>query len=199
MDLLEYQAMPSYRDVAHDGWLCSIGICVVHFLYNSSWKFYQLTAEQLLSGQPVRYGKSRRHGPSITYKITLARSSLSFSQPGEPPCWASPLAFGLIDGNHFLVSKLLFFWGGGGGVQGRRRQFSTIEKRALSSLHTPCSIRPLYHDKNAGKKRNNIVEVKAYSYKVSEKCEGHGCGKRNQESVLVIKETRSGPGWRSGI
>ncbi len=32
---------------------------------------------------------------SITYKITPS-GSLSSSQPGGPPCWASPLAFGLI-------------------------------------------------------------------------------------------------------
>jgi hypothetical protein len=53
---------------------------------------------QRLSGQPVRYGKSRRYLPSITYKITPA-GSLSSSQPGGPPCWTSPLAFGLIGGN----------------------------------------------------------------------------------------------------
>ncbi len=56
----------------------------------------------------------------------------------------------------------------------------------------PCSISPLYHVKNAGKKRNDIVEVKSLLVQ-SEKCEGHGCGKRNQESVLAIKEARSGP------
>ncbi len=30
----------------------------VHLLYNSSWKFYQLAAGQLLPGQTVRYGKA---------------------------------------------------------------------------------------------------------------------------------------------
>ncbi len=62
----------------------------VHVLYNSSWKFHQLAAGQLLSRQPVRYGKGRQYGPSIKYKITPASSC-----PGRPPCWASPLAFGL--------------------------------------------------------------------------------------------------------
>ncbi len=61
----------------------------VHLLCNSSWKFHQLAAGQPLSGQPVRYG------PSITYKIIPAWS-LSTNQPSEPPCWAIPLAFGLI-------------------------------------------------------------------------------------------------------
>jgi hypothetical protein len=37
----------------------------------------------------------RRYGPSVTYKITPA-GSLSSSQTGRPPFWASPLAFGLI-------------------------------------------------------------------------------------------------------
>ncbi len=67
-----------------------------HLLYNSSWKFHQLAAGQLLLGQPVRYGKGRLL--SITYKITPA-GSLSSSRPGGPPCWASPRAFGLIGHN----------------------------------------------------------------------------------------------------
>jgi hypothetical protein len=71
MGLPQYQAMPSLRDVAHDGWLCT------YVQYYSSWKFHQLAAGQLLSGQPVRYGKERRYGPSITYKITPA-GSLSY-------------------------------------------------------------------------------------------------------------------------
>jgi hypothetical protein len=35
--------------------------------YSSSWKFHQLAAGQLLSGQPVLYGKGRQYGLSITY------------------------------------------------------------------------------------------------------------------------------------
>jgi hypothetical protein len=45
-------------------------------------------------GSPVRYGKTRRRGLSSTYKITPT-GSLSSSQTGGPPRWASPLAFGL--------------------------------------------------------------------------------------------------------
>ncbi len=67
----------------------------VHLLYNISQKFHQLTAGQLLSGKPVRYGKGRQYSPSITYKITHA-GSRSFCEPGGPPCWPSPSAFGLI-------------------------------------------------------------------------------------------------------
>ncbi len=54
----------------------------VHLLFNSSYKFSQLAAWQLLSGQPIRYGKSRRYGPSIMYKITPA-GSLSLLQPAR--------------------------------------------------------------------------------------------------------------------
>jgi len=64
--------------------------------YKSSLKFHQLAAGQLLSEQTVWNGKGRRYSQSITYKITLAES-LSSSQSGGPPCWASPLAFGLIE------------------------------------------------------------------------------------------------------
>jgi hypothetical protein len=74
----------------------------VHLLYNSSWEFHQLAAGQLLSTQPVHYGKDRRYGPSLTCKITPA-GSLSSSQPGGPPCWANPLAFGLIGTNQTNV------------------------------------------------------------------------------------------------
>jgi len=87
----------------------------VHLLFNSSWKFYQLAAGQLLSGQPERYGKDRRYGPSIMYKITPA-GSLSSSQQGGPPCWTSPLAFGLFVSDHNFVFifayKLLRFFRG---------------------------------------------------------------------------------------
>jgi hypothetical protein len=52
----------------------------VYLLYNRSWKFRQLGAGQLLSGQPVRYGKYRRYSPSITYKI--------HTMPGHSPPFA---------------------------------------------------------------------------------------------------------------
>ncbi len=54
--------------------------------------------------------KVRVYGPFITYKITPA-GSLSSSQPGRPPCWASPLAFGLIGHEHTvkLVTVLKLF------------------------------------------------------------------------------------------
>jgi hypothetical protein len=69
MGLLEYQAMPSLPDVAHDGWLCSN----VYIYYNSSWEFHQLAAGQLLSGQPVRFGKERpvHHVQNHTCQVTL--------------------------------------------------------------------------------------------------------------------------------
>ncbi len=71
--LLGYQAMPSLCDVGHDDGC-------VHLLYKSSWKFHQHAAGQLLSGQTVRYEKSRLYIPYSTYKITPA-GSLSSSLP----------------------------------------------------------------------------------------------------------------------
>ncbi len=62
----------------------------VHLLYNCSWKFHQLAAGQFLSGQPVRYGKGRRHAPYFTYKITPV-GSLASSQPSGPQCSAASL------------------------------------------------------------------------------------------------------------
>jgi hypothetical protein len=52
--LLEYQAMPSLRDVAHDGVLCT----------------FSNTADQPQTGASGAVRKGRRLGPSITYKIT---------------------------------------------------------------------------------------------------------------------------------
>ncbi len=57
---------------------------------NSSWKFHKL-ADGIRKRQAVR-------GTSITYKIPPA-GPLSSSQSGGPPCWASPLAFGLLGGS----------------------------------------------------------------------------------------------------
>ncbi len=94
MGLLEYQDMSSLRDVIHNEWSW------VHLLYNSRWKFHKLSDGQLLSGQPVWYGKGRWYSPSIIYKITPASS-----QPGKPPCWAIPLAFGLI-GSHSPADRM---------------------------------------------------------------------------------------------
>ncbi len=86
MGLREYQAMLSLRDVLHDGWLCTFTIQ------------YNISSQLGSSCRSNRYfmdGKGRRYGPSITDKIT-PDGSLSNSQPGGPPCWASPLSFGLI-------------------------------------------------------------------------------------------------------
>ncbi len=48
----------------------------------------------------------RRNGPSITYKITpfwALGHSPPAREPGGPPCWASPIAFGLI-AEYYLYS-----------------------------------------------------------------------------------------------
>jgi hypothetical protein len=79
-----YQAMPSLCDIAHDGWLCRL-----HLLYNSSWKFLQLVAWQPLSGQPVRYGKGRRYGPSIAVqnyacRVTILQPAMRAAVLGQP-------------------------------------------------------------------------------------------------------------------
>jgi len=90
--------MPSLRDEAHDGWLS-----IVTTVNNNSWKFHQDAAGQLLSGQPVLYGKVREYGTSITHKITPT-GSLSSSQPGGQPCWASHLAYRIIRYDNMMPS-----------------------------------------------------------------------------------------------
>jgi hypothetical protein len=79
MGLLGYQAMPSLRDVAHDG------VCV------------HLVIDHPQTGASGVVRQGRRHRPSITYKTTShPAGSLSSSQTGGPPCWARHLAYGLI-------------------------------------------------------------------------------------------------------
>jgi hypothetical protein len=74
----EYQNMPSLRDEAHDGWLS-----IVTTVNNNSWKFHQDAAGQLLSGQPVLYGKVREYGTSITHKSHQPGHSPPASQAGS--------------------------------------------------------------------------------------------------------------------
>jgi hypothetical protein len=66
MGLLEYQVIPSLRDVAHDGWM-------YYYMYNSSWKYHQLAAGQLLSGLPVPRQAVRtvHHVQNNTCQVTL--------------------------------------------------------------------------------------------------------------------------------
>ncbi len=63
MGLLVYPAMPSLRDVAHDGVVCTT---------------VQLVIDQPQAGVSGVVRQGRRHGPTITYKIT-------YFQPGGPP------------------------------------------------------------------------------------------------------------------
>jgi hypothetical protein len=70
--------MSSLCDIAHEGRLCTITI-LQHLEISSAHSY-----RQLLSGQPVRYRKGRRYGPSITYKITPAGSlSYTVNQAGR--------------------------------------------------------------------------------------------------------------------
>ncbi len=77
MGLLEYHAMPSFRDVAHDGVLCIFS--------NRS------TPDPGSSGGSVRAG-----GMDYSSRYSHPAESLSSSQPGGPPRWTSPLAYGHV-------------------------------------------------------------------------------------------------------
>jgi hypothetical protein len=76
MGLLEYQAMPSLRDVAHDGWLRT-------FTVKQHWKFHQLAA--------VRCGN---HTCWVTL-LQPARRAAVLDQPSSlrPHCSLLPLCF----------------------------------------------------------------------------------------------------------
>jgi hypothetical protein len=81
MGLLEYHAMPSLWEVAHDGWLCT-------FINKSSWKFRQLAAGQLPSGLPLYTVKKRltifQSPPEMLLtKLSLAGNPLIIPGQGE--------------------------------------------------------------------------------------------------------------------
>ncbi len=140
MGLLEYQIMLSLRDVAHDRWLCNVNI---NYITAAGNYVHQLAAVQLLSGQPVRQGEGRQSACPSLYKITPA-GSLSSSQPGGPPCWTSPLAFGRIG-----VS-----WKGGGMEPIPTEGFSfnpPIRRHSISSCFTlnirqKFSFKPIFYN-----------------------------------------------------
>jgi hypothetical protein len=124
---------------------------VVYIYY----KFRQLAAGQLLSGQPVLYGKCRRYGPYITYKITPA-GSLSSSQPGGLPCWASSLAFNLIALNirpcsrglilKVVFNRTFFFYAPGKSSLSTSRNLRR-KKRISRSVHLNGEIHSRYIDR----------------------------------------------------
>jgi hypothetical protein len=75
MGLLEYQAMPSFRDVAHDGVLCTFSN---------------------RSGASCVVRQGRRHGPSMTYKITPCLVTLLQQARQAAVLGQHSIAFGLI-------------------------------------------------------------------------------------------------------
>jgi hypothetical protein len=76
--------MPSLRDVAHDGVLSTF-----------SKKISTRVGQVVWSVRADGMGR-----PSRTKLYPSGVGSLSSSQPGGPPNWASPLAFGLIAYEH---------------------------------------------------------------------------------------------------
>ena len=71
MGLLEYQAMPSLREEAHDGWLCTF---TLFYTGNSSWKFHQLAGWAApVSATANRYGKENAGG---TARLSRTKSHL---------------------------------------------------------------------------------------------------------------------------
>jgi hypothetical protein len=72
-----------------------------------------LVIDQPQTGTSGVVRQGRRHGPSITHKITPcwvtlllpARRAAVLGRRVRPPCWASPLAFGLIGSKHQLLRK----------------------------------------------------------------------------------------------
>ncbi len=85
MGLLEYQAMPSLRDVAHDQTPAGNSVS----LHPGS------------TYQENRFGTEKAGNMARPSRIKITPvGSLSSSQLGGPPCWSRPLAFGLIGQNH---------------------------------------------------------------------------------------------------
>ncbi len=79
--------MPSLREIAHDGVLCTFS--------NKS------APDRGKWCGPSRQAAMDR--PSRTNSHSAG--SLSSSQPGGPPCWTSPLAFGLTGQNYLYIHQ----------------------------------------------------------------------------------------------
>jgi hypothetical protein len=84
MGLLEYQTMPSLDDVAHDGVLCAFAFSIIDLPYTGANHHHDVVRQG--AGGMDRPSRSKSHpaGPLC-------------NQPGWPPCWTGPLAFGLIE------------------------------------------------------------------------------------------------------
>ncbi len=88
--------VPGYAFLA---WRSSWRMIVYFYFMTSAWN--SIRPQLGIFCQDNRYGTEKACGtarPSHTKSITPT-GSLSSSQSGGPPCWASPLAFGLIGGN----------------------------------------------------------------------------------------------------
>jgi hypothetical protein len=105
--------MHSLRDVAHDGWLCTFNTKQqLEITSANSWAAPVQTTGTVRKRQAVR---------PVHHLQNHTCWALSSSQPGGPPCWTSPLAFGLIGrkcsgsvGKCFRIYK--FKIGGWGGL-----------------------------------------------------------------------------------
>jgi hypothetical protein len=89
MGLLEYQAMPSLPDVAHDGWLCTFTMSQqleIPSARNWAAPVRAAVTVRKKAGGTARPSRTKSHLPDHFYS----------SQPGGPPCWVQPLVFGLI-------------------------------------------------------------------------------------------------------
>jgi hypothetical protein len=61
----------------------------VHLLYYRSWKFRQLTAGQLLTGQPVRFGKAGGTARPAQYKSHPLTGHCPPAKLSRAPCRAT--------------------------------------------------------------------------------------------------------------
>ncbi len=92
MALLEYQSMPSLRDVAHDGWLLSVCVHLLHILHR-----LEIPSARSCAA-PMRATGTVRKSQAIRPVHHVQKSHLPGHYPPEASqaYWTSPLAFGLI-------------------------------------------------------------------------------------------------------
>jgi hypothetical protein len=85
--------------------------------------------------------QGRRHGPTITNKSHPA-VLISTSQPGGPPCWNSPLAFGLIVYNYtYPICGILGFSNTNTVLNLSDGQFRTRRRHGSTRVMTPPTRR----------------------------------------------------------
>jgi hypothetical protein len=100
--------MPSFRDISHDGWLCTMKKGTFTVLYNSSWNFINSQLGSCCQGK--RYGTEKAgYTTRPPSKKNTPAGSLSSSQPGLAAVLGQPS----MGRTYFVYARSCLYWTAG--------------------------------------------------------------------------------------